>query len=57
MENKWINDKCDICGHYENSFNDEESRLDNPENPEYFCVVRSGDECGTIHEDCLNNYD
>lgn len=57
MENEWIKDKCYICGHYENPFNDEESRLENPENPEYFCVRRAGDEYAIIHQDCLVNYD
>jgi hypothetical protein len=55
----WMIDRkseCGFCGQYENPTNDEESRMDNPENPEHFIVVRARDEVDIIHDTCHDNW-
>ncbi len=58
IKNSWMLDRkseCGFCGQYENPINDEESRLDNPENPENFYEARCGDETDIVHYECLEN--
>ena len=47
--------ECAFCGQYENPINDEESRLDNPENPENFYTGRFADEVEIAHYECWEN--
>ncbi|HEY5267743.1 MAG TPA: hypothetical protein VII94_01260 [Candidatus Saccharimonadales bacterium] len=48
--------KCWLCGQYENPINDEESRLDNPENPENFNVNIGPHEIDISHHECYENW-
>lgn len=50
------NRECVFCGQYENPTNDEESRLDNPDNPENFYTVDGGDEMDIVHYECFDNW-
>jgi len=47
--------ECGFCGKYENPINDEQSRLDNPENPENFYEWYNRDEAGIAHYECWEN--